>query len=284
MHSLIADSGAPGAVTDPGPVLFHLADGVARLTINRPEKRNALSPEVVVRMARAWEEIAGDSSVRVVVLRGAGDRVFSSGGDLQRLIPLLTGARQPEDEWDEKVKADPRLLNQAMLRTSRFTVPVVAAVNGAALAGGTELALAADLRIASQHSTFGLPEVTRGIIPAMGGLARLSRQVPYTFAARIALVGEPISAAEAFAMGLVTKVVPAGELDAEVERVVERMAANAPVAMRKAKEALLRCAGSPLPAALRIESECGAEVLRTDDAREGPRAFVEKRAPRFAGR
>lgn len=266
------------------PVLFEVTDGIARVTINRPDKLNTLSPEVVVRLAAAWDAVSSDESVRVVVLGAQGNRAFCAGADLGSLIPLLTGAREAKDDWDRQLKADPRLLNRALLRTSRFNVPVIAAVKGYALAGGTELVLASDLRIVSEDSTLGLTEVTRGLIPGGGGLARLSRQVPYTFAAQIALVGDRISATDALAMGLVTRVLPVAEVDAEVERLALRMARNAPVAMRKAKEALLQCGGRPLPEAFKIEGECAAVVVRTDDAREGPRAFMEKREPKFVGR
>lgn len=266
------------------PVQLSVSDGVAQVTLNRPDKLNTLSPEVVVRLADAWDAVSADESVRVVVLSAQGDRAFCAGADLGRLIPLLTGAREPEDDWDKRLKEDPRLLNRALLRTSRFTVPLIAAVQGYALAGGTELVLACDLRIVSEDSTFGLTEVSRGLIPGGGGLARLSRQLPYTFAAQIALVGDRISAQEALAMGLVTKVLPAGQVAAEAERLARRMSRNAPVAMRKAKEALLQCGGRPLPEAFKIEGECAAVVVKTEDAREGARAFIEKREPQFVGR
>lgn len=265
-------------------LLLDIASGIARLTLNRPDKMNALSPEMVVRLAKAWDDIEADPTVRVAVVTGSGERAFCSGADLGRLIPLFTGAREPEDEWDERLRAEPRLLNRALLRTVEYSVPLIAAVRGFALAGGTELVLACDLRIAATDSEFGLTEVSRGIIPAGGGLARLPRQVPYARAAEMVLVGDRMPASEALAMGLVNRVVPSGEVVATADELARRMAANGPLAMRKAKEAMVRSSGRPLDDGFRIENDCSRVVMASGDAREGPRAFMEKRAPRFTGR
>lgn len=156
-------------------LLINIDGGIARLRLNRPDKRNALSPEMVVRLAEAWQSVAVDPSVRVALLTGAGDTAFCSGADLGRLIPLFTGGRRAEDEWDERVAADPGLLDRALLRTTEFTVPVVAAARGFAVAGGMELLLACDLRVMAEDSELGLTEVVRGIIPAGGGLSRVGR-------------------------------------------------------------------------------------------------------------
>ena len=265
------------------PILFQQEDGVARVTLNRPAVLNALNPEMIVTLAEIWNAIEQDPTIRVVILDAIGGRAFCVGADLGRLIPLLTGAREPEDEWDRRILGDKELVNRALLRTSGFSVPVIVAVDGYALAGGTELVLAADIRVISDESSLGLTEVTRGLIPGGGGLARLSRQVPYTVAAQIALVGERVSAQEALSMGLVTRVVARTALSDEVRRFADRMRDNAPIAMRKAKEALLRCSGRPLAEAFTIEAECTALVIKTKDAQEGPLAFVEKRPPKFIG-
>jgi len=180
-------------------LLVEGGDGIVTLTLNRPDKHNALSPEMVCRLADAWDAIAADPTTRVAVVTGAGDRAFCTGADLGRLIPLFTGARPPDDEWDERLRSDLRLLDKALLRRADFTVPVVAAVRGFALAGGTELVLGTDLRIAADDAEFGLTEVARGIIPAGGGLARLARQVPWAKAAEVVLVGDRISARDALA-------------------------------------------------------------------------------------
>jgi len=270
------------AMSDPH-LLVDVEDGVAVVTMNRPERMNAMTPEMVVRMAEAWTTVAADPSVRVAVVTGAGEKAFTVGADLGRLIPLLTGARAPDDEWDEAMLAEPRLLAQALMRTTEFSIPVIAAVRGFALAGGTELALACDLRVAGDNSQFGLTEVARGIIPAMGSLARLPRQIPYARAAEIVLIGDRIPAAEAMAMGLLNRVVPAAEVLEVAMGLARRMAENGPLAMRKAKEAMVRSSGRSLEEAFKIENECARAVMASQDAREGPRAFMEKRKPQFTG-
>ena len=265
------------------PILFIRADGIAEVVLNRPEKRNALNPEMIVRLARAWEEIANDPTIRVVLLRAVGDKTFCAGADLGRLTPLLTRARGAEDEWDEAMLADPRILNRAMLRGTEFFIPVVAAMRGGIVAGGMELALACDLRVVAEDSTLGLLEVQRGLIPAAGGVARISRQVATAMAAEILLIGDTISAADALRMGLVNRVVAADQVDATARALAERMARNSPLAMRKAKQAMIESSGRSLADAFAIEDSCIKVLLRSNDAREGSKAFMEKRTPSFTG-
>jgi len=266
------------------PILFRKTGGIAEVVLNRPEKRNALNPEMIVRLARAWDDIAADPSIRVVVLKGAGDKTFCAGADLGRLTPLLTRARQAEDEWDEAMLADPKILNRAMLRRDDFFIPVVAAMRGAIVAGGMELALACDLRVIADDCVMGLLEVQRGLIPAAGGVARVSRQIASAVAAEILLIGDRIDAAEALRCGLVNRVVPAADVDATADALAARMAQNSPLAMRKAKEAMLGGSGRSLADAFAAEDACIKVLLRSEDAREGSRAFMEKRAPNFTGR
>lgn len=266
------------------PVLrVEMDEGIAILTLNRPAKLNSLDPELVCRLADAWEQIAREPTVRVVIVTGAGDRAFCTGADLGRLIPLFTGARPAQDEWDRRLQADPRLLDKALLRRTDYTVPVIAAVRGFALAGGMELLLGTDLRIAAEDSEFGLTEVTRGIIPAGGGLARLARQVPWAKAAEIVLVGDRISAQSAAEMGLVNRLVPSTHVLEEAMQLARRMARNGPLAMRKAKEVMVSSNGLPFDEAYRIESRAAGVVMSSSDAVEGPRAFIEKRSPHFTG-
>lgn len=265
------------------PILFSHADGIAEVVLNRPEKRNALNPEMIVLLARAWEEIANDSAIRVVLLRAIGDRTFCAGADLGRLTPLLTRARGPEDEWDEAMLADPKILNRAMLRGIDFFVPVVAAMRGGIVAGGMELALACDIRVVAEDSSLGLLEVQRGLIPAAGGIARISRQIASAMAAEILLIGETISASDALRVGLVNRVVPADGVDATARALAERMARNSPLAMRKAKQAMIESSGLGIADAFAIEDDCIKVLLRSNDAREGSLAFMEKRAPNFTG-
>jgi len=265
------------------PILFDVADGIARVVLNRPDKRNALNPEMIVRLARAWDEIKDSPSVRVALLSGAGDKTFCAGADLGRLTPLLTRARPAEDEWDEALLSEPKLLNRAMLRRTDFYIPVVAAMRGAIVAGGMELALACDIRVVAADSTLGLLEVQRGLIPAAGGIARVSRQIAWALAAEVLLVGDRLSAEDALRASLVNRVVPAAEVEETALAIARRMARNSPLAMRKAKEAMLRSSGTTIGEAFAMEDECIKVVLRSNDAREGSRAFMEKRDPVFTG-
>lgn len=264
-------------------LLFEVDDGVAYLTMNRPEKRNALSPEMLVRMAAAWRQVRDDDTIRVAVLTGAGDRAFCAGADLGRLIPLLTRRRQPEDDWDEQLLGDPTAFTDGLLREFVLDKPVIAAIGGDALAGGTELVLATDLRIAVEGVTLGLTEVARGLIPGAGGVSRLPQQVPRCKAMEILLLGEPMPVAEAWRIGLVNEVVSRADLLGRTRRAAARIAANGPLAVRAVKEAVRRSTGLTLGEALAIESEVGGPVFRSNDAVEGPLAFVEKRAPVFTG-
>jgi enoyl-CoA hydratase len=266
------------------PIVVSIEGGIAEVLLNRPDKHNALTPEMLVRLARAWEAIAEDSSVRVAILSGAGDKTFCAGADLKRLTPLLTRSRKAEDQWDEALLADPKILNRAMLRRTDFSVPVVAAMRGAVMAGGMEIALACDLRVAADNSVLGLLEVKRGLIPAAGGVARISRQIPWAVAAEILLVGDAISAQEALKFGLVNRVVSAEAVMPTARELAARMAQNSPFAMRKAKEVMQACSGLTLGDAFGVEDASIKLVLRSEDAKEGSRAFVEKRAPAFVGR
>jgi enoyl-CoA hydratase/carnithine racemase len=268
----------------PGALILYSAEGgIAQVTLNRPEKMNALNPEMIVRLARCWDDIEADSSIRAVILTGAGGRTFCAGADLGRLTPLLTRARPAEDEWDEALLGDPKILNRAMLRRTDFTTPVIGALRGAIVAGGMELALACDLRVVAEDSSLGLLEVKRGLIPAAGGIARLSRQVSWAVAAEMLLVGDRISAAEALRVGLVNRVVPSDDVLATAQGLAKQMAENSPLAMRKAKEAMLGCSGRPIDEAFAVEDSCIKVVLRSADAKEGSRAFIEKRKPNFSG-
>lgn len=264
-------------------LLVDVDGGVMTLTMNRPAARNALSPEMLVRMAQAWYELRDSRDLHVAILTGAGDQSFCAGGDLKRTMPLLTGARQPEDEWDERLMADLRQFTDAILRGFELYKPVIAAVNGEALGGGTELTNACDLRVAAEHAVFGTPEAKLGLLPGGGSLTRLPRQVPYAKALEILMIGDSFSAAEALRMGLLNYVVPKAELMARARQLAAKLAANGPLAVRKIKEGVLRSSGRPLAEALAIEDEVAAAVMTSKDAREGPRAFKEKRPPRFTG-
>jgi enoyl-CoA hydratase len=264
-------------------LLVERRDGILILTMNRPAKRNALSPEMLVRMAAAFREYRDSPELRVAVLTGAGDEDFCAGGDLELTMPLLTGARKPEGEWDQRLLADLSQFTDAILRGFALYKPVIAAVNGRALGGGTELTNACDLRVAAEHAVFGTPEARVGLLPGGGSLTRLPRQVPWARAMEILMVGEPFSAQDALAMGLLNYVVPRAEVIPKALELAGKLAANGPLALRKIKEGVLRASGRPLEEALRIEDEVSAVVMASRDAREGPRAFRERRPPRFSG-
>lgn len=265
-------------------VIYETRDGIAWVTLNRPERRNALSPQAVCLLVDAWDAFRDDDTARVAVVTGAGDRAFSAGADLGLLIPLLSGTRKPADEWEERVVADTREINRALLKGIDLDKPVIAAVNGFALAGGCELVLGTDVRVAGTTSSFGLSEAKRGLVPAGGGMVRLSRQLPQAVAMEMLLTGEPIDAAAALRHGLVNRVVEPGDVLAVATAVAQQIAANGPLAVRTIKRVVLETSGIGLDEAFRIEGR-HAEVIRTSlDAVEGPRAFLEKRPPRFTGR
>ncbi|MFN0305403.1 MAG: enoyl-CoA hydratase/isomerase family protein [Burkholderiales bacterium] len=265
-------------------LLVEQHDGIAIVTLNRPEKRNAMSPEMVVRLAAFWDEIARDHATRVIVVTGAGDKAFSAGGDLGSLIPLMMRTRVPQGEWEERFAADRKQLGAALLRNASFFKPVIAAINGHALAGGAELVVSTDLRVMSSEATIGVTEVRRGLIASGGSLARLGRQVPWAHAMELLLLGEAVTAQQALAMGLVNRVVPPHEVMATALDLARRVRLGAPVALEKTKEAMVRSSGRPLAEAFAIETECTKENAAMDDAKEGPRAFMEKRPPVYRGR
>ena len=265
-------------------LIYEKRDGIAYLTMNRPERRNAFSPELMVRLGEAWIDFRDDPELRVAILTGAGDRAFSAGADLERLIPLFSGARAPEDDWDKRLMADFSLFQAALLRGFELYKPVIAAINGFALAGGAEIVQATDIRLATPHAQLGLSEVKRGLIPAGGSLVRLPRQIPYCKAMEILLIGDALSAEEAHRIGLINEIVPADQLMARAEEIARKIAENGPLAVAKCKEAVLRGSGLPLEQAFEIEGGCARDVLTSQDAVEGPRAFMEKRKPRFTGR
>ena len=275
---------AETAITTEAPVLFSIGNGIASVTLNRPAKMNALTPEMLVRLDRAWRAIEDDLTVRVAVLSGAGHRAFSAGADLGRLTPLLTRARSAEDEWDEALLADPKMLNRALLRGIDVSTPVIAAMRGVVVGGGMELMLACDLRVAGRSAQFGLPEVSRGLIPAGGGVARVSRQITQAHAAEILLVGDRVSADDALSWGLINRVVPDDDVQTAAQALAERMAENGPLAMRKAKQVMLASSGRPILDGFGAEDEAIKVVLRSKDAREGSQAFMEKRKPKFTGK
>jgi len=255
-------------------LLFDVRDGVAFITINRPDKLNALNDQVVNELADAAERVATDDDIKGVLLTGAGQKAFVAGADIADLAN--------QGPFDGKARA---LRGQAMLR--RFETcgkPVVAAINGYALGGGCELAMACHLRIASETARFGQPEVKLGIAPGYGGTQRLPRIVGKGNALYLILTGEMIDAAEAHRIGLVSHVVPAGELVAKAEQTLRGILAMGPLAVRLAIEAVDQGLEMTLDEGLLLEANHFGLLAATQDMREGLTAFLEKRPARFRGR
>ncbi|ORE98114.1 enoyl-CoA hydratase-related protein [Aurantimonas sp. 22II-16-19i] len=265
-------------------LLEEVRGDILLLTLNRPEARNAISPQMACRLSDAYARYAEDDRLRVLVLTGAGDRAFCSGGDLALTMPLLTGAREPQDDWDLRVLEDPAMMDRSALRHTAIDKPIVAAINGACVAGGMETMLATDIRIAAETARFGLPEARRGLIPFAGSLARLPRQIPHALAMEMLLTGDLIDAERALSIGLVNRVVPQAEVLARALCVAETIADNGPLAIRQIKRTVRLATGVPLEQGFALEDEAKRVVMASEDAREGPRAFMEKRPARFTGR
>lgn len=254
------------------------------LTLNRPDARNAISPEMACRLADTFDKFRTDNDLRVLVLTGRGDKAFCSGGDLALTLPLLTGDRQPETDWDHRIVNDSGIMDRSALRKVEIDKPIICAINGPCFAGGMETMLATDVRVACETAVFGLPEAKRGLIPFAGSLVRLPRQLPQAVAMELLLTGEPIDAARALAVGLVNHVVPADQVLPTALNIAQTIAANGPLAVQQIKRTVGRASGSTLAEGFAFEDEAKAIVLNSQDAREGPRAFVEKRTARFVGK
>ena len=265
------------------PLIFEQHGDVALITINRPEVHNAMNPEVICRLADTWEKINSDPEIRAAVVTGAGERTFCSGGDLSTALPLLTGARDPQDVWDTRMVSDPNIAGRATLKGVTMEKPLIAAINGACLAGGMELVLGCHLRIAATGAMFGLPEPKHGLIPFGGSLVRLPRQIPYVHAMEILLTGEFFPAETALDYGIVNHVLPADEVLPAAMALAEKIAANGPLAIREILSVVAETSGRDMDAAYEVETQGMGRVMASHDAREGPRAFVEKRKPIFKG-
>lgn len=263
-------------------VQYEKRDRTAWITLNRPDAKNMMNAEVFAGLLDAWQELRDDPGVWVAVLTAAGDVDFCAGGDLRALIPLWTGAKQPENEL-EKRTADPRILDEVMLKTRPLDTPIIAAVNGRALGGGTEILLLTDIRIAAEHATFGLPEPRSGIVPGAGAMVRLARQIPYAHAMKMMLTAEPITADEALAFGLISEVVPAGRLMERAEELAAMVCRNAPLALGVIKRTVRQTHTMAWDDGFRFEARESAVAMRSSDAREGPRAFRDRRPPQWSG-
>jgi enoyl-CoA hydratase len=255
---------------------------VMTVTMNRPERMNALSGAMLIRMFDAYEEASKDPEVRCVIVTGAGGN-FCSGADL-RSMSGDDGGSDPGVDVAARMAADPEVVWKALFRHYRPTKPLVAAVEGVAIAGGTELLQAMEIRVAGESARFGVSEARWSLYPMGGSAVRLPRQIPYTHAAEILLTGKHLRAREAREIGLVGHVVPDGQALAKAREIAAVICANGPLAVAAITRTLHETDGMELDQALRHEAEYGQRVFTSEDAREGPLAFAQKRAPVFKGR
>lgn len=261
-------------------IIYDKKGRIAIITINRPEAMNAIDPETSEELGKAWIDFRDDPNLWVAILTGAGDKAFSAGADLKKMIPFLAQL----SPFERKEREDKFPGFGGITRNLNIWKPIIAAINGFCLAGGLEMALACDIRVAAEHATFGLVEVSRGIIPGAGGTQRLPRIIPLTKAMEMILMAKRIDAQEALRLGLVNKVVPGPEVMPTALQMAEAILENAPLAVRAAKEAIIRGLSLPLEEGLRLESTLQSYLLRTEDAHEGPKAFAEKRKPQYKAR
>jgi enoyl-CoA hydratase/carnithine racemase len=252
-------------------IRYEKRDRIAYVTIARPQVLNALHPPANEELSRVWDDFAADPDVWVAILTGAGERAFSAGNDL-KYTALHGVPRMP-----------PGGFGGLVLRTD-LVKPLIAALNGLALGGGLEIALACDIIVAADHATLGLPEPRVGLMAAAGGVHRLPRHVPLKVAMGMILTARPITAAEAFRIGLVNEVVPAAELMPAAQRWAAAILECSPLAVQAAKQAALGGLGKPVAEAIGGTYPLVQELFSSEDAVEGPRAFAEKRKPVWRGR
>jgi len=253
---------------------FSVQDGIALITLNRPERLNALDTEHYDALSKAWQTVRDDPEIRVAIVTGAGDKSFCSGADIKSFIA------KPPSLAEMMLTQKSQLLNRGL----ELWKPVIAAVNGYCLGGGMTMLLATDLRVAAEHATFSVAEVKRGLFPANGGTQRIIQQLPHAIAMEMLLIGDPIDAATALRWGLVNKVVPLAELLPAAMEYEKRLSANAPLAVQSAKQLALRSRDLDLASGLRMEQLFMRVLQTSEDVQEGSAAFSEKRAAQFKGR
>ena len=262
-------------------IVFEKKGHIAYLKYDRPEARNSFSPELIVKMAGILDQINADNSVWVVLLGSTTPGMFSAGAYLKLTTPLLTGTKKPVTSYDKLILDDLYLFRKGTFKANDTDRPIIAAIDGFCYAGAFEAVMSTDIRIATQRSVFGLPEVKRGIVAWGGGTSKLAMQIPYAKAMEMNLTGRDFSAEELYDLGFLNAVVEEKDLWDAAEGYAEKIAANAPIAVRTAKQTIKECLGHPLDEVLDIEHEATQDIRYTEDAREGPSAFAEKRKPHW---
>lgn len=255
-------------------VIYEKNEGIATITLNRPEALNALSTEVVEEILRAVEDVRTDENIRVVVLTGAGEKAFSAGADIKAMVGMTALKARELSSMGERL----------CVTLENLEKPVIAAINGYALGGGMEVAMACDLRIASENARMGQTEINIGLIPGWGGTQRLTRLVGMTKAKELVFTGRMIDARTAEQIGLLNMAVPADKFREIVHQLAVDLASKAPVALKVAKALITKGADMSLDAALELEREGFGVIGSTDDLKEGASAFAEKRKPEFKGK
>jgi enoyl-CoA hydratase len=266
---------------DTASLIYERHDHTVILTMNRPERRNALSLDMIVRLADAWEAIDADESIRSVILTGA-DGAYCVGGDLDAGWMTGNSSRQPTPH-ETRAVADMSIVGRGLLLSTWLRTPIIAVVNGDCMGGGCEMLQQTDIRIAEEQARFGVPEARRGLIAGAGSTMRLKRQIPYAVAMEMLITGRILDAEEALRWGLVTHVVPRGEGLAKGKEIAETIAANGPLSVAASKASAVETGWLSEEDARPIEQRYASLVTRSKDAQEGMKAFIEKRPPRFTG-
>lgn len=257
---------------------LNVIDKIAIITINRPEAMNSIDPETNQQLDQLWDEFQNNPDLWVAILTGAGPKAFCAGADLKKMVPF-NAARTAVNARESMEK--PHAAFGSILRNYTCFKPMIAAINGICLGGGLEIALACDIRYASSNATFGLPETKWGLIPGGGGTQRLPRTISRSYAMEMMFTGKTIDAEEALRIGLISKVLSQDELMDAAMELAQTICERAPLAVRGVKECVMRCAHMPLDEALRYEADMRDYLRGTDDSKEGPRAFAEKRKANF---